>query len=172
MAAVAFACALAFPALADTFKPGGVSCDARYPQTCDVRGWHPERRPSAGRAVDGALRAMVTAAAYAAGVPGALAHAVVKVESGYRPDLRGAAGEWGLGQIKCQTARGVGFAGGCGELARPEVNLRYSMAYLRLALDKGGRSCAGLSLYNRGIGGHPRCTAYGRRVLASASGSG
>lgn len=114
-----------------------------------------------------AVRALVSAAASAAGIPAALAHAVVRVESGYRASLRGSAGEWGLGQIKCATAREVGFGGRCGDLAQPETNLRFSMAYLRRALDRGGSGCAGISLYNRGLYARPACTGYGRRVLAA-----
>jgi len=114
------------------------------------------------------VRSLVTAAAAAAGVPTHIAHAVVRVESGYRASLRGAAGEWGLGQIKCQTARGVGFAGACGGLADAATNLRYAMAYLATALRKGGAGCSGVSLYQTGTGRAPHCSGYGRRVMAAA----
>lgn len=119
-------------------------------------------RPPAG------IVSQVDAAAFAAGVPAGIAHAVVKHESGYKPHVRGAAGEWGLGQIKCQTARGLGFAGACAALRDPATNLRWSMTYLKLALDRGGAGCAGVSLYNTGIHARPRCTAYGRIVMARA----
>jgi len=112
------------------------------------------------------LRAMVDMAALTAGVPEDIAHAVIQIESGYKPYLRGAAGEWGLGQIKCQTARGVGFRGACHALADPATNLRFSFAYLRLALDRGGAGCAGVSLYQRGVYGRPSCSRYGRQVMA------
>ncbi len=92
------------------------------------------------------LRSLVDAAAFAAGVPAHLAHAVIRQESNYNPRLRGRAGEWGIGQIKCQTARGVGFSGSCVQLADAQTNLRFSMKYLRLALDRGGAGCAGVSL--------------------------
>jgi soluble lytic murein transglycosylase-like protein len=111
---------------------------------------------------------LVTSAAVAAGVPAHLAHAVVRQESNYNPRLRGRAGEWGVGQIKCQTARGVGFAGSCGALADPAINLRFSMRYLRLALDRGGAGCAGVSLYQRGVFGRASCSSYGRQVMARA----
>lgn len=113
---------------------------------------------------------LVDAAASAAGVPVRLAHAMVRVESNYNPRLRGAAGEWGIGQIMCQTARRVGFAGSCGQLADAAVNLRYAMIYLRLAIDKGGDGCAGVSLYNLGLAARPRCTRYGRKVMRVADG--
>lgn len=117
------------------------------------------------------LRALVSAAAAAEGVPAAIAHAVIVTESGYRPGLRGAAGEWGLGQIKCATARGLGFAGSCSALAVPTTNLRWAMRYLRLALDRGGPGCAGVTLYNTGLGRRPHCSGYGRRVMARARGA-
>ncbi|MGE0751829.1 MAG: transglycosylase SLT domain-containing protein [Variibacter sp.] len=110
--------------------------------------------------------ALVDAAALSAGVPSNIAHAVIRHESGYRAGLRGAAGEWGLGQIKCQSARSVGFTGSCHELRDEATNLRWSMAFLKRALDKGGATCAGVSLYNVGIFARPRCTAYGRIVMA------
>lgn len=112
------------------------------------------------------LRGLVETAAFAAGVPAHLAHAVIRQESNYNPRLRGRAGEWGIGQIKCQTARGVGFAGPCAQLADAATNLRYAMRYLRLALDRGGAGCAGVSLYQRGVYGRVSCSGYGRQVMA------
>jgi soluble lytic murein transglycosylase-like protein len=115
-----------------------------------------------------AYAGLVDQAAWSQGVPLSIAHAVVHHESNYNPRLRGRAGEWGIGQIKCQTARGVGFSGSCSELADPSVNLTYSMKYLRQAIDKAGDGCAGVSLYNTGVAARPRCTAYGRQVLRRA----
>ncbi|MES2671641.1 MAG: lytic transglycosylase domain-containing protein [Pseudomonadota bacterium] len=120
--------------------------------------------PLPSRAQD--MRGLVDAAAFAAGVPQHLAHAVIRQESNYNPHLRGRAGEWGIGQIKCATARSVGFAGACSQLADAATNLRYSMKYLRLALDRGGSGCAGVSLYQRGIYGRASCSGYGRQVMA------
>lgn len=114
------------------------------------------------------IYSLVSQEAARAGVPSHIAHAVIKLESGYRPHLRGRAGEWGLGQIKCQTARSVGFSGACAALADPATNLRYSMRYLKLALNRGGSGCAGVSLYQTGIYGRVRCSGYGRKVMASA----
>jgi soluble lytic murein transglycosylase-like protein len=114
------------------------------------------------------LSPLVDAAAFAAGVPVHLAHAVIRQESNYNPSLRGAAGEYGIGQIKCQTARSVGFAGDCLQLFDASTNLTYSMRYLRLALDRGGAGCAGVSLYQRGVYGRPSCSGYGRQVMARA----
>jgi soluble lytic murein transglycosylase-like protein len=111
------------------------------------------------------LQALVSQAARAAGVPVAIAHAIVRIESGYRPHAVSPAGAIGLGQIKCQTARGLGFSGACARLFQPRVNLAFSMAYLRQAIAKGGATCAGLGLYERGVGARPRCTPYGRKAI-------
>lgn len=112
---------------------------------------------------------LVTNAAFAAGVPVAIAQAVVRHESNYNARARARAGEWGLGQIKCQTARGVGFRGSCHELADASTNLAYAMAYLKQAIDKGGAGCAGVSLYNMGVLARARCTGYGRQIMARAA---
>lgn len=113
---------------------------------------------------------MVSSAAMAAGVPAHLAHGVIRTESNYNPALRGRAGEYGIGQIKCQTARGVGFTGNCAQLLDAATNLTYSMRYLRLAIDRGGAGCAGVSLYQRGVYGRASCSGYGRMVMSRAGG--
>src|SRR5690606_32712327 len=63
------------------------------------------------------------------GVPTALAHAVVRHESNYRPDVRGKAGEIGLMQIKLSTARGLGYSGSAKGLYEPSTNIQYGMKY-------------------------------------------
>ncbi|MGX1009159.1 soluble lytic murein transglycosylase-like protein [Bradyrhizobium japonicum] len=50
------------------------------------------------------LRSIIDAAADAQGIPRALAHAVVKVESNYNCHLLGSAGERGIMQVKPVTA--------------------------------------------------------------------
>ena len=94
-----------------------------------------------------AIIASVKAHARAAGVPVGVALAVVRHESSFNPRARGRAGEIGLMQLKCQTARGMGYRGGCGGLYNVSTNLRYGMRYLRLALNRGG-----VGYYNAGIG--------------------
>ena len=58
------------------------------------------------------------------GVPFALANAVVRVESNYRPNMTGSAGEIGLMQIKLETARGLGYTGSRQALYNPETNIQ------------------------------------------------
>jgi soluble lytic murein transglycosylase-like protein len=111
------------------------------------------------------IHAAVNAAADAHGVPRHIAHAVVTVESGYRCNLRGSAGERGIMQVKPATARSVGVTG---NLFDCNTGLRAGMLYLRIAIARGGAGCAGVSLYQRGVFGRAVCTTYGRKVMAAA----
>ena len=87
------------------------------------------------------------------GVPEALAHAVISVESNYRPKARGAAGEVGLMQIKPATARMMGYRGSTKALYNPETNIKYGMLYLAKAHQLGGGTTCGTILkYNAGHG--------------------
>jgi soluble lytic murein transglycosylase-like protein len=87
------------------------------------------------------------------GVPVALASAVVRVESNYRPNARGQAGEVGLMQIKPATARMMGYSGSAKGLYDPETNIRYGMKYLAKAHQLGGGDTCGTILrYNAGHG--------------------
>ncbi|WP_094505148.1 lytic transglycosylase domain-containing protein [Brucella thiophenivorans] len=87
------------------------------------------------------------------GVPSALAHAVVRHESNFQPDVRGAAGEIGLMQIKLSTARGLGYSGSAKGLYEPSTNIQYGMKYLAQAQKLGGGSTCGTILkYNAGHG--------------------
>lgn len=94
-------------------------------------------------------------ARYAAsyGVPLSLAHAVVRQESNYRPEVRGSAGEIGLMQIKLSTARGMGYTGSAKALYDPATNVQFGMKYLGMAHKLGGGTTCGTILkYNAGHG--------------------
>jgi soluble lytic murein transglycosylase-like protein len=112
------------------------------------------------------IRSKVDSVADAYGVPRAIAHGVVKVESRYNCHLTGRAGERGIMQVKPATARSVGVTGNlydCG------TGLEAGMRYLRAALNRGGSGCAGISLYQKGLYGSVRCTPYGNKVLSAAN---
>lgn len=99
-------------------------------------------------------------------VPKDLAHAIVSLESNYDPTVTGKLGEIGLGQIRCKTAKTEGFEGKCNELYKPEVNLEYSMAYLRYALDLTNNDiCRAASFYSSGQIPKSNKTAYCRKML-------
>jgi soluble lytic murein transglycosylase-like protein len=77
-----------------------------------------------------AYRAIARRHAEAMGLPFAMVDAVMQVESGYRADARGGAGEIGLMQVMPPTARLLGFTGTLEALAEPEHNIRLGVTYL------------------------------------------
>jgi soluble lytic murein transglycosylase-like protein len=96
------------------------------------------------------LKAIVARHAAANGVPFALADAVVRIESRYNPRASNA-GNYGLMQIRHQTARGMGYAGGAGGLLDAETNARYAMKYLAQAYKlAGGDTCRTIMKYQSG----------------------
>jgi len=111
------------------------------------------------------LHQLVTEKAHEQNVPTELAHAVVIVESNYQPKAFNQ-GSYGIGQIRCGTARGVGFHGSCRELFKPDINLTYSFIYLRMALDIAEDNyCLAATLYNEGLASRSRRGKYCRKVL-------
>lgn len=133
------------------------------------------RKPRAASAATGAGRlgassfdTIIARHAAANGVPLALARAVVRVESNFRANARGAAGEVGLMQIKPATARMMGFKGSVKQLYDPETNIKYGMRYLGKAHQLGGGSVCGTILkYNAGHGAkrmNPISANYCRKV--------
>ncbi|MEP7454653.1 transglycosylase SLT domain-containing protein [Phyllobacterium sp. SB3] len=96
---------------------------------------------------------IITSYASSYGVPVALAHAVVRVESNYRADMTGRAGEVGLMQIKYSTAKGLGYTGSRQALYNPDTNIRWGMKYLAGAHKLGnGTTCGTILRYNAGHG--------------------
>lgn len=96
------------------------------------------------------IKAIVARHAAANGVPFSLADAIVRVESRYNPRAAHA-GNFGLMQIRHQTARGMGYSGGAGGLLDAETNARYGMKYLALAYKlAGGDTCRTIMKYQSG----------------------
>ncbi len=96
------------------------------------------------------IKAIVARHAAANGVPFSLADAVVRVESRYNPRAAHA-GNYGLMQIRHQTARGMGYSGGAGGLLDAETNVRYGMKYLAMAYKMaGGDTCRTVMKYQSG----------------------
>jgi soluble lytic murein transglycosylase-like protein len=108
------------------------------------------RKPLAAPAASEGLRGLVARHAAAHGVPFELADAVVRIESRYNPRAAHA-GNYGMMQIRHQTARGVGYRGSASGLLDAETNVRYGMKYLaeayRLA---GGDTCRTIMKYQSG----------------------
>src|SRR6516165_1205514 len=87
------------------------------------------------------------------GLDPALVDAVIKVESDYRPETIGAAGEIGLMQVLPSTARLLGFNGNDKELADPATNIRLGVEYLATAWSLAhGDLCRSLMKYRAGHG--------------------
>ncbi len=102
---------------------------------------------------DSGLRYGSIVARYATsyGVPETLAHAVIHVESNYRVNALGSAGEIGLMQIKPSTARMLGYSGSAKGLYNPEINIKFGIKYLAMAHKLGGGTTCGTILkYNAG----------------------
>jgi hypothetical protein len=115
-----------------------------------------------------AVRALVEQEVRKTGLPADVADAVVQVESNYDPSIIGGVGEIGLMQIRPGTAAMLGFRGSTEDLAKPEINIHYGVAYLskawRLA---NGDLCRTLMKYRAGHGQEvmtPRSVNYCNRA--------
>jgi soluble lytic murein transglycosylase-like protein len=87
------------------------------------------------------------------GVPAWFALRIAKVESGYNPRARGAAGEYGVFQLKCSTARSIGYSGTCGGLLNASTNVKYGLKHLSLAVKSSrGNLKLAASKHNGGLG--------------------
>lgn len=106
---------------------------------------------------------MLDEAARKHGVPRDIVHAVADVESTKRCGVRNA-GSVGLMQVQRGAAKEVGVAW---PFRSCEDEIEAGVRYLKLALDKGGYNCNGITLYNTGIYAKPHCSGYGRKVMAA-----
>jgi soluble lytic murein transglycosylase-like protein len=100
------------------------------------------------------------------GVPTWFALRIAKVESGYNPHARGRAGEYGVFQLKCATARGIGFRGNCRSLLDAATNVRYGLKHLSLAVRSSrGNLKLAASKHNGGLGRKRLVRSYVRLVF-------
>lgn len=96
------------------------------------------------------LAAMIGHEARIYNVPESLVHRVIKRESGYHAGLRNGP-NWGLMQIRHDTARSMGYAGPPAGLLDARTNLTYGVAYLANAYRvAGGDVQRAIALYTRG----------------------
>lgn len=85
------------------------------------------------------------------GLPSALVHAVIAVESGWRREAKNGT-SIGLMQITPSTARSLGYRGTTEGLYDPETNIKFGVHYLALAFERaGGDLCGTVSRYQSGI---------------------
>ena len=100
------------------------------------------------------------------GVPTWFALRIAHVESGYNPRLRGRAGEYGVFQMKCATAKGIGFRGNCSALLDPAVNVRWGLRHLSLAMKSSrGNLRLAASKHNGGLGRKTEVRGYVAKVF-------
>jgi len=124
-------------------------------------------QPAAGPAAATEVQKLVTKYAQKHGVNPALAHAIVKVESGYNCNAKNpTSSATGIMQTLVPTARGVGVTG---NLRDCRTSLEAGMRYLKQAIDKHGEGCAGATAYNVGHYASSRCNGYGKKVMGIAN---
>jgi soluble lytic murein transglycosylase-like protein len=100
------------------------------------------------------------------GVPTWFALRIANVESGYNPYARGRAGEIGVYQLKCQTAKGMGFSGNCSQLTDARTNVRWGLQHLSLAIQSsGGNLRLAASKHNGGLGRKSLVHSYVAKVF-------
>jgi soluble lytic murein transglycosylase-like protein len=101
----------------------------------------------------GSVVAMIEAMAPQYGVPTWFALRIAKVESNYNPNARGRAGELGVFQMKCATARGIGYRGDCAGLLNARTGVQYGLKHLSIALKSSrGNLKLAASKHNGGLG--------------------
>ena len=123
----------------------------------------------------GAYHAIIARYSAAYRVPVALANAVIRIESNYRANALGSAGEIGLMQIKPATARMLGYTGTNKGLYNPETNIKWGMKYLGKAHQLGGgNTCGTILRYNAGHAAkrmNPVSAAYCSKVKRHMAGA-
>lgn len=90
----------------------------------------PEKFEATPLAPNDKLQSLIKKYAELYQVPEALVHRVVKRESNYNPAAY-SLGNYGLMQIRYNTARGLGYTGSPTGLFDAETNLKYAVKYLR-----------------------------------------
>ena len=109
--------------------------------------------PKVSEATRDHVKNMIAAEAGSYGVPKWFALKIARVESNYNPLVTGAVGEIGVFQLKCQTARGIGYHGACSGLYDASTNVRYGLRYLSMAVKSSrGNLRLAASKHNGGLG--------------------
>jgi hypothetical protein len=100
------------------------------------------------------------------GVPTWFALRIAHVESNYNPRVRGAAGEYGVYQLKCSTAKGIGFTGNCAELLDARTNVKWGLKHLSIAIGKSnGNLRLAASKHNGGLDRRSLVPSYVAKVF-------
>ena len=104
---------------------------------------------------------MLDKAAREYSIPADIVHAVADVESTKTCGAK-SGGSRGIMQVTRGAAKEVGVNW---PFRSCEDEIEAGVRYLKLAIQKGGDGCRGISLYNVGLSSRPRCTDYGRKVI-------
>lgn len=122
--------------------------------------------PAATNASQGNVISLIKAMAPAQGVPTWFALRIARVESNYNAHMRGSAGEYGVFQMKCATAKDIGFRGNCGALLDPRTNIQWGLRHLALAIGKSdGNLRLAASKHNGGLGRRTLVASYVSKVF-------
>ena len=117
--------------------------------------------PQVSQATRDHVKNMIAAQAPSYGVPKWFALKIARVESNYNPLVTGAAGEIGVFQLKCQTARGIGYHGACSGLYNASTNIHYGLRYLSMAVRSShGNLRLAASKHNGGLGRKSMVRSY------------
>jgi hypothetical protein len=117
--------------------------------------------------------AIIAAMAPCQKVPVWFALRVAMTESSLNPKARGSAGEIGLFQMKCATARYLGFTGECEGLYDTRTNIYWGLKHLSRALQfSDGDPRHAASKHNGGLGTKGLRADYVRQVMCSSARSG
>ncbi len=114
-------------------------------------------RPFAARpfrpASQGQVISLIVSKAPDYGVPTWFALRIAKVESNYRAAARGRHGELGVFQMKCATAKIIGYRGECAGLLDAETGVDVGLKHLALAIKSArGDLKLAASKHNGGLG--------------------
>ena len=116
---------------------------------------------STSATADPAVDVMLNEVASQYGVPREIVHAVAMIESTKRCGARNGQHR-GIMQVSRGATNHVGMhwpPRSC----REEIEI--GVRYLKIALDRGGYGCNGVTLYNTGVYARPHCSDYGRKVM-------
>lgn len=122
--------------------------------------------PAGASASQGNVISLIKAMAPAQGVPTWFALRIAHVESNYNPNMRGSHGEYGVFQMKCATAKDIGFRGDCGQLLDARTNIQWGLRHLAIAIGKSdGNLRLAASKHNGGLGRRTIVASYVAKVF-------
>ncbi len=149
LSAVMFAAAI-FSGTADAAPKSKINLSTEHVKT---KKRHKSRRAQVSPETSDHVVTLIKNLAPSYGVPTWFALRIAKVESGYNPNTRGAAGEYGVYQMKCATAKGIGFSGNCSRLLNASTNVQVGLKHLQMAMKLShGNLKLAASKHNGGLG--------------------